>query len=40
MGEFVAPNSTSLIFTEDLKNMIHLVESDQDINLLEEMMKK
>lgn len=29
-----------MIFTEDLKNMAHLVQSDDDIVLVESMMKK
>lgn len=29
-----------MIFTEDLKNMAHLVQSDEDIMLVENMIKK
>lgn len=32
--------SENMIFTEDLKNMAHLVETDEDISLVEAMMKK
>lgn len=41
MNEFVQENSTNMIFTEDLKNMIHIVEKNSDdVNLLEKMLKK
>lgn len=29
-----------MIFTEDLKNMVHLVQNEEDLNLVEVMMKK
>ncbi|XP_057374960.1 pentatricopeptide repeat-containing protein 2, mitochondrial-like [Daphnia carinata] len=41
MQEFVAPDSTSLIFTDDLKTMINLAEKNpEDIKLLELMIEK
>lgn len=41
MQEFIAPDSTSLIFTDDLKTMINLAENTpEDIKLLEQMIEK
>jgi pentatricopeptide repeat domain-containing protein 2 len=41
MKEFVAPESVNMVFTEDLKHMVHLAEgSEEDMELLEEMMVK
>lgn len=41
MGEFVQDNSKNMIFTEDLKNMVHIVEKDsKDIDLTIKMIKK
>lgn len=41
MIDFVENDQTSMIFTEDLKNMIHLADSkDGDIELLERMLRK
>lgn len=38
---FVENEQTSMIFTEDLKNMIHLADpSDKDLQLLENMLRK
>jgi pentatricopeptide repeat domain-containing protein 2 len=41
MLEFSDPNSSNMIFTEDLKNMIHLAEDTSgDLNLVYRMMKR
>ncbi|KAL1502192.1 hypothetical protein ABEB36_007370 [Hypothenemus hampei] len=40
MSEYVTIDSKNMIFTEDLKNMVHLTENDQDIQLTVEMLKK
>lgn len=41
MREFSDPSSTNMIFTEDLKNMIHLAEeSPEDLDLVYRMMKR
>ncbi|CAH0550263.1 unnamed protein product [Brassicogethes aeneus] len=40
MNEYSNEDSKSMIFTEDLKNMIHLSESDEDIQLVYNMIKK
>ncbi|XP_012284362.1 pentatricopeptide repeat-containing protein 2, mitochondrial-like [Orussus abietinus] len=41
MKEFVEDNSSNMIFTEDLKAMLHLVEkSPEDIELLVKMLRK
>ena len=41
MTEFSEPNSSNMIFTEDLKNMIHLAEANpNDLDLVMKMMKK
>lgn len=41
MLEFSDPGSSNMIFTEDLKNMIHLAEdTSDDLNLVYRMMKR
>lgn len=41
MLEFSDPSSTNMIFTEDLKNMIHLAEdSGDDLDLVYKMMTR
>lgn len=41
MNEFSEPSSTNMIFTEDLKNMVHLVEPNSgDVDLVIKMMKR
>lgn len=41
MLDFSDPNSSNMIFTEDLKNMIHLAEStSDDLDLVHKMMKR
>lgn len=41
MGDFTNSDSSGMIFTEDLKHMVHLVEnSDEDLNLVYKMMSK
>jgi pentatricopeptide repeat domain-containing protein 2 len=41
MLEFSDPSSSNMIFTEDLKNMIHLAEDKaDDLDLVYKMMKK
>lgn len=41
MSEYVSDNDKkSMIFTEDLKNMIHLAKSDDDVTLVTKMMIK
>jgi pentatricopeptide repeat domain-containing protein 2 len=41
MVEFSDPSSTNMIFTEDLKNMIHLSEAtSDDLDLVYKMMKR
>lgn len=41
MLEFSDPSSSNMIFTEDLKNMIHLAEDKaDDLDLVYRMMKK
>ncbi|KAJ8925625.1 hypothetical protein NQ315_009469 [Exocentrus adspersus] len=40
MTEYSSENSKDMVFTEDLKNMIHLSENDEDIELVVRMMKK
>lgn len=41
MLDFSDPNSSNMIFTEDLKNMIHLAEdTSDDLNLVYRMMKR
>ncbi|KAJ6643162.1 Pentatricopeptide repeat-containing protein 2, mitochondrial [Pseudolycoriella hygida] len=41
MNSFIENEETSMIFTEDLKNMIHLAEpNDKDLQLVESMLRK
>ncbi|CAG9773534.1 unnamed protein product [Ceutorhynchus assimilis] len=40
MSESVSVESKNMIFTEDLKNMIHIAETDQDVGLVVAMLKK
>lgn len=41
MHAFADPESNSLIFTEDLKQMVHLTNNDEaDLKLIEKMIKK
>lgn len=41
MHDFVENDQNSMIFTEDLKNMIHLADpSEKDLQLLEKMLRK
>lgn len=41
MIDFVENDQNSMIFTEDLKNMVHLADPvDNDIQLLEKMLRK
>lgn len=40
MSEYVTDESKNMIFTEDLKNMIHISETDKDIELVVKMMKR
>lgn len=41
MGDFANSGSSTMIFTEDLKHMVHLVENnDEDLNLVYKMMSK
>lgn len=41
MSSFADSKSTSLIFTEDLKQIVHMIKDDEkDLVLIEQMMKK
>lgn len=41
MKDFVAPSSSNMVFTEDLKQMIHLADgTEEDLDLIEQMMVK
>lgn len=40
MAEYVADDAKNMVFTEDLKNMVHLADSDKDIELAVDMLKK
>lgn len=41
MDSFADPESTSLIFTEDLKQIVHMIkDTETDLTLVEKMMKK
>lgn len=40
MFEYVASESQNMVFTEDLKNMVHLADTDKDIELAIEMAKR
>lgn len=41
MADFIKDeNSKNLIFTEDLKNMLHICETPEDVKLLTTMVEK
>ncbi|OQV19730.1 putative Pentatricopeptide repeat-containing protein 2, mitochondrial [Hypsibius exemplaris] len=40
MEQYLSADSKSLIFTEDLKNMLHLADNDADLDMVTRMMKK
>lgn len=41
MATFASPESNSLIFTEDLKQFVHMIgDNETDLTLVENMMKK
>lgn len=41
MNTFANPDTTSLIFTEDLKQIVHMIKDNEtDLKLIEQMMKK
>lgn len=40
MTEYTSDDSKNMIFTEDLKNMVHLAESEEDVQLVIKMMKR
>ncbi|XP_018324120.1 pentatricopeptide repeat-containing protein 2, mitochondrial [Agrilus planipennis] len=40
MQQYSNESSTSMIFTEDLKNMIYLTNNDEDVQIVAQMMKK
>lgn len=41
MNTFSDPESTSLIFTEDLKQIVHMInDTEADLTLIEKMMRK
>lgn len=41
MNSFADPESNSLIFTEDLKQIVHMIKDDEaELKLVEKMMKK
>ena len=41
MREFTLSDSTNMIFTEDLKNMVHIIENrPDDLTLIHQMMKR
>ncbi|KAG8330671.1 Pentatricopeptide repeat-containing protein 2 [Homalodisca vitripennis] len=41
MKDFVSPDSVNMVFTEDLKHMVHLADAtEEDLELIEEMMLK
>lgn len=41
MSTFADPESNSLIFTEDLKQIVHMIQDNEgDLTLVENMMKK
>lgn len=40
MSEYVQDESKNMIFTEDLKNMIHISETDNDVELVVKMIKR
>jgi hypothetical protein len=40
MEQYLSADSKSLIFTEDLKNMLYLADTDADLSMVDRMMKK
>lgn len=40
MKEFTSDETQGMVFTEDLKNMIHLAETDEHIDLVVKMIKR
>ena len=40
MEQYLSADSKSLIFTEDLKNMLYLADDEKDLEMIERMMKK
>lgn len=40
MIEYSQEDAKNMIFTEDLKNMIHLSENEEDVELVVKMIKK
>lgn len=41
MKEFSEPDSVNMVFTEDLKHMVHLAQdNEEDMKLIEDMMVK
>lgn len=40
MKEFTADESKGMVFTEDLKNMIHLASTDEDAELVVKMIRR
>lgn len=40
MKEYTSEGSNNMVFTEDLKNMLHLAENDEDISVVTRMMAK
>jgi len=41
MNSFADPESNSLIFTEDLKQIVHMInDNETDLTLVQKMMKK
>ncbi|KAB0804820.1 hypothetical protein PPYR_01790 [Photinus pyralis] len=40
MTEYTADDSKNMVFTEDLKNMLHLAETNDDVTLVIKMMKR
>ncbi|KAF7268615.1 hypothetical protein GWI33_018305, partial [Rhynchophorus ferrugineus] len=40
MSEYAGEDSKNMIFTEDLKNMIHITDNDKDIDLVVRMLKR
>lgn len=40
MNEYTGDDGKSMIFTEDLKNMVHIAETSEDVDLVIKMMKK
>lgn len=40
MKEYAQEDSKSMVFTEDLKNMVHITETDEEVQTVIQMMKK